>query len=260
MTAAVGGYVVYDNYNEADRATGGGVVKQDVAVNDKNGDLVMKMRGLGKEAATANEPGKSDTKPDNGKDVAEKLKEATKDADIKAETAKTAEQTPTSPELPPEKPYIPETAAAAEETPTSVKTAKTETKAEAVKTGDDKGSDGSNTETDNKISSDNKNDSDSKDKTGNTANNSNSETRPVDNNRYASKRGGYRYHGRRGNPRGNPESVQLFRQYGKEISLQKRSLFEQGTGRRAKTTFERKAQRSFAGFKKCLQKGSRLRG
>ena len=113
-TAAVvgGGVVYYNNYNEADRANGGGVVKQDVAVNDKNGALRMKMQGLGKEAAAAKavDPAKPDTKSDNG-DVLKKLQDAAKDAGIKAETAKTAEQTPTSPELPPEKPYIPETAA-----------------------------------------------------------------------------------------------------------------------------------------------------
>ena len=113
-TAAVvgSGVVYYNNYNEADRANGGGVVKQDVAVNDKNGDLRMKMRGLGKEAAAAKavDPAKPDTKSDNG-DVLKKLQDAAKDAGIQAETANAAEQTSTQPELPPEKPYIPETAA-----------------------------------------------------------------------------------------------------------------------------------------------------
>ncbi len=114
VTAAGGAsYVAYQNYNETDRAVNGGVVKQDVAVKDKRGDLSLKMQGL-KEVPKANEPAKSDTKSGNG-DALKGLKEAldaAKDADIKAEAAKAVEQTPAQPELPPEKPYIPETAAA----------------------------------------------------------------------------------------------------------------------------------------------------
>ena len=108
--AGVGGYVAYDNYKGADGANGGGVVKRDVAVNDKNGDLRVKMQGLGKEAAKANESAQPDAKSDTG-NAAEKYKEAlnaAKDADIKAEAAQAVEQ----PGMPTETPYIPETAAA----------------------------------------------------------------------------------------------------------------------------------------------------
>ena len=97
-------YVVYQNQNEADRANGGGAfMKQDVAVRDKRGDLSLKMQGL-KEAPKANEPAKLDAKSSND-EILKKLQETTKDAGIMAEAA---EQTPAQPELPPEKPYIPE--------------------------------------------------------------------------------------------------------------------------------------------------------
>lgn len=99
-------YVAYQNHNEADRAVGGGVVKQDVAVKDMRGDLSLKMQGL-KEAAKANEPAKADVKSGND-EILKKLQDAAKDAGIMAEAAKAAEQTPAQPELPPEKPYIPE--------------------------------------------------------------------------------------------------------------------------------------------------------
>ena len=106
-TAGVGGYIAYDSYNGTDGTNGGTVVKQDVAVNDKNGDLRMKMQGLkGTETSKAAEVAKADAKPDND-GVLKKLQDASKDADIKAEAAPAVEQ----PELPTEKSYIPETAA-----------------------------------------------------------------------------------------------------------------------------------------------------
>ena len=113
-TAVGGGYFVYDNYKSGDRAADGTVVKQDVAVNDKDGALRMKMRGLkGTETPKAAEVAKADAKAENG-DAAKKLREAlkeAKDAEAKAETL--AEVTPTAVEAvsKPEKPYIPEQAA-----------------------------------------------------------------------------------------------------------------------------------------------------
>ena len=111
VTAGVGGYVAYDNYKGADGANGGGVVKQDVAVKDAKGDLQMEVQGVKTEAPKANEPAKSDAKSGND-EILKKLQETAKDADIKAEAAKATEQTPAQPELPPEKPYIPEQAKA----------------------------------------------------------------------------------------------------------------------------------------------------
>ena len=108
VTAGVGGYFAYDNYKGADRAAGGGaLIKQDVAVKDKRGDLSLKMQGL-KEAPKANEPTKSDAKPGND-EILKKLQETTKDAGITAEAAKANEP---AVEETTEKPYIPETAAA----------------------------------------------------------------------------------------------------------------------------------------------------
>ena len=106
MAASGASYVAYQNHNEADRAVGGGVVKQDVAVKDMRGDLSLKMQGV-KEAPKANEPAKADVKSGND-EILKKLQDAAKDAGIMAEAAKAAEQTPAQPELPPETPYIPE--------------------------------------------------------------------------------------------------------------------------------------------------------
>ena len=106
-TAVGGGYVAYDNYKGAERAADGTVVKRDVAVNDKDGDLRIKMQGLKGTETSSAEVAKADAKPDND-GVLKKLQDASKDADIKAEAAPAVEQ----PELPTEKPYIPETAAA----------------------------------------------------------------------------------------------------------------------------------------------------
>jgi len=89
-------------------ANGGAVVKQNVAVNDKNGDLRVEVQGAKAEAPKANEPAKSDAKPDND-GVLKKLQDASKDAGITAEAAPAVEET-----TKPEKPYIPETAAADE--------------------------------------------------------------------------------------------------------------------------------------------------
>ena len=107
--AGGGAYVAHQNSGEADRAAGGGVVKQDVAVNDRDGNLRMAMQGFtGKDAASkANDP---TPKADNSAkasdvDILKKLENVANDAGIKAEAAGVTEVAQST-----EKPYIPEAA------------------------------------------------------------------------------------------------------------------------------------------------------
>ena len=111
--AGGGAYVAYQNSAEADRAAGGVAVKQDVAVNDRDGNLRMAMKGLtGKDAAAkANEPAPEAGDPAKASDVdiLKKLENVANDAGIKAEAAEVTEAAQST-----EKPYIPEAAKADE--------------------------------------------------------------------------------------------------------------------------------------------------
>lgn len=105
MTAGGDGIVYYGNYKEADGVnSGGSAVKQDAAVNDKNGILRMEISGLAKEATKANEP----AKPNNGdasknlSDALSAAKDAAKEGDIKAEAEKVPEQKSEQPAVPAE--------------------------------------------------------------------------------------------------------------------------------------------------------------
>ena len=149
MAAASGAsYVAYQNHNEADRAVGGGVVKQDVAVKDMRGDLSLKMQGL-KEAPKANEPAKADVKSGND-EILKKLQDAAKDAGIMAEAAK---------------------AGSGAKTASTTSEAASSGKTEIAKTGGKK-ADGSATETGKGTLSGTKDSSDNKTETANTSNNS----------------------------------------------------------------------------------------
>ena len=111
-----GGIVAYNNSGEADRtANGGAFMKQDVAVNDKNGDLRMKMRGLkGTETSKAAAVTESVAKPDTGNtperlsNALNALKEA--DKEIEAKTVAEVSRSAVEEVLKQEKPYIPEQA------------------------------------------------------------------------------------------------------------------------------------------------------